>query len=161
MRVYLPATLSLLRDWLAAGAATPAGHGYAVTPSLREWYREGDLEELEHAAALLAAVASLELLAEDPAAPRRRVVLAADVDDTDVVPAHDERGVVRLAGSVAVAQWASALVDDDGAAEVVTGAVALLRDPQASADDLDFALGEAEAADLSWYAVQELADLLT
>ena len=45
------------------------------------------------------------------------------------------------------------------AAAVVTPAVALLRDPAASADDLDFALGEAEAADLGWYHVQELSYL--
>jgi hypothetical protein len=52
------------------------------------------------------------------------------------------------------------LVDDDGAAAVVAAAVELLRDPAADAADVDFALGEAEAADLGWYAVQELPFLL-
>jgi hypothetical protein len=160
MRVYLPATIPLLREWLAAGSAAPAGSAFAVTPSLREWYREGDIEELEHAAALLAAVASLDLLADAPGAPRRRVVLAVDVDDAAVVPDLEERGALGLRGSAPVTGWASALIDDEVAAEVVTAAVALLRDPSASADDLDFALGEAEAADLGWYGVQELPHLL-
>jgi hypothetical protein len=161
VRVYLPATIPVLRDWLARGLATPVGLAYGVTPSLREWYREGDIDELEHAASLLAAVASLDLLADDASAPRRRVVLAVDVEDSQVVPDHDERGALRLRDAVPSERWASGLLDGEDASEVVTGAVALLRDSAASADDLDFALGEAEAADLGWYAVQELSHLLT
>jgi hypothetical protein len=160
MRVYLPATIPLLRAWLGAGDAAAVGTAYAVTPSLREWYREGEIEELEHAASLLAAVASLVLLADDPSAPRRRVVLAVDVDDAHVVPDHEERGALRLRERVPSARWASALVDDEGAETIVTAAVAQLRSSDSNADDLDFALGEAEAADLGWYAVQELSDLL-
>jgi hypothetical protein len=160
MRVYLPSTIPLLRAWLAAGVAAPADAAYGVTPGLREWYREGDIEELEHAAALLAAVASLDLLASDAEAPPRRVVLAVDVDDAIVVPDHEERGALRLRDGVPTAAWASALVDDVDAVDVVVAAVALLRDSAADADDVDFALGEAEAADLCWYAAEELPHLL-
>lgn len=160
MRVYIPATVPLLRGWLAAGSATAAAAAYAVTPTLREWYREGDIEELEHAASLLAAVGSLTLLADDVAAPPRRVVLAADVDEARATQDPEHRGAVRLAGAVPRDRWSSALVDDDGAAAVVAAAVELLRDPAADAADVDFALGEAEAADLGWYAVQELPFLL-
>ena len=53
-------------------------------------------------------------------------------------------------------RWASALVDDVAAEPAVVAAVALLRDAVRLADDVDFALGEAEAAELGWYAVQEL-----
>lgn len=160
MRVYLPATIPTLREWIAAGIASPAGPAYAVTPSLREWYREGDAEELEHAASSLAAVAALDLLAVDPAAPSRRVVLAADVPDGDCIPDPDDRGALRLRSTVPSAQWASALVDDLDAAPAVDAAVALLRDSSAAADDVDFALGEVEAAELGWFAVQELQFLL-
>lgn len=160
MRVYLPATFPLLRSWLAAGSATVTGPAYAVTPSLREWYREGDAEELEHAASLLAAAAALGLLAADPEAPPRRVVLAVEIADADGVADHDERGVLRLRGPVPSAQWGSALVDDAAAESAVSAAVSLLRDPAAPADDVDFAVGEAEAAELAWYAVQELRFLL-
>jgi hypothetical protein len=159
MRVYLPATLPLLREWLATGSASPSGAAYAVTPALREWYREGEIDELEHAASLLASVASLDLLAADPGAPLRRVVLAVDVDDAQVTPDLAERGALRLARAVPSERWASALVDEVGSEPVVTAAVGLLRDAAASADDVDFALGEAEDTDLGWYAVQELAYL--
>ena len=53
--------------------------GFAVTPALREAYASGDAEELEYAAMTEAARASLRLLAADPAAPPRRVVLAAEM----------------------------------------------------------------------------------
>jgi hypothetical protein len=159
VRVYLPATVPLLRDWIAADAASVTGAAYAVTPSLREWYREGDADELEHAASSLAAVAALDLLAADGDAPARRVVLAVDVDDADCLADPDDRGAVRLRGAVPGSRWASALVDDVAAAPAVAAAVTLLRDPEARPDDVDFAVGETEAADLGWYAVQELGFL--
>jgi hypothetical protein len=160
VRLYLPATFPLLRAWLADRAATASGSAYGVTPSLREWYREADAEELEHAAAMLAAAAALELIAADPVAPPRRAVLAVDVDDSACAPVPDERGAVRVGRAIAYPQWASALVDDADAQAAVQTAVALLRDPNADADDLEFALGDAEAAELGWYGVQELPFVL-
>ena len=93
MRVYLPATLPLLAEWHLAGHAAPGLAG-AVTPGLREWYREGDADELEYAAQRVAARLSLEMLAADPGAPRRRVVLAVDVPDADVAVVDEPHGVV-------------------------------------------------------------------
>jgi len=85
MRVYLPSTLPTLAAALAAGEIGPAPlTGYAVTPALREWYVGGDLEELEYAAMLAAARASLRLLALDPDAPLRRVVLAVELPEEAV-----------------------------------------------------------------------------
>ena len=82
MRVYLPATLPALAGILRAAEISPAPVlAYAVTPALREWYASADLEELEYAALMHAGRASLRLLRSDPEAPRRRVVLAADVPD--------------------------------------------------------------------------------
>src|SRR5215831_12994439 len=90
MRVYLPTTLTALACLLRAGEIGPAPvRGYAVTPALREKYASGDLEELEYVAMAHAARASLRLLADDPRAPRRRVVLAADKGDDDAQFAVD------------------------------------------------------------------------
>jgi hypothetical protein len=155
VRVYLPATLPQLRAWRDAGVAS-ADAAYAVTPSLREWYRDGDAEELEYAATLAAATAALSLLAADPSAPRRRVVLAADVPDAEARPAADERAGVRLAAPVPLAQWASALVDDADASDTVAAGVAALDAAAAGDPDAEFALDEAAARELGWYAVQEL-----
>ncbi|HEX3824717.1 MAG TPA: hypothetical protein VHV79_09660 [Mycobacteriales bacterium] len=156
MRIYLPATLPLLEQWLEAGKAEVTT-AYAVTPTLREWYREADLDELEHAAQLDASVGSLELLAADAGAPRRRVVVAADIEESAVTAAYGSgRAVLRLSGPVAVSRWGSALVDDPDADLVVTRAIASLAGAARGEDDAQFDLGEAEAYELGWYAVQEL-----
>ena len=99
MRVYLPSTLPRLRRLLDAGALEDVPlPGYAVTGALREWYAEGDEEELEYAALSLAARASVRLLdrllVEDPSAPARRVVVVAEVERAgSVVEVARRRGI--------------------------------------------------------------------
>ena len=159
MRVYLPATVPLLRRWLADGQA-PAGLGWAVTPGLREWYREGDEEEMEYVAQLAAGRSSLGLLADDAAAPRRRVVVAADAPELDVLPTGGARGQVTVTVPLPSARWASALVDGPEAEATVAAAVEALPAAAEGDDDAAFALDEAAAVELGWYAVQELPHLL-
>ena len=159
MRVYLPATMPLLAGWLEAGQAAP-GPGAAVTPGLREWYREGDADELEYAAQQVAARRSLELLADDPGIVRRRVVVAVDVPDADVAVLDEPRGTVTVGAAVPTTAWASALVDDEEADVVVSAAATALGAAAAGDDDAAFAVDEADATELGWYAVQELPHLL-
>jgi uncharacterized protein DUF6912 len=159
VRVYLPATVPLLRRWLTDGQA-PAGLGWAVTPGLREWYREGDEEEMEYVAQLAAGRSSLGLLADDRGAPRRRVVVAAEAPDPDVMPTGGARGQVTVGVPVPCARWASALVDGPDAEQAVAVAVDALPAASAGDDDAAFALDEVAAAELGWYALQELPDLL-
>ena len=88
MRVYLPATSTRLRQLHATGELGPAPlTAFAVTPGLREWYRDDDPEALEYAAMIEAARGSVRLIDADPVAARRRVVIAADMPD----PAGDPR----------------------------------------------------------------------
>jgi hypothetical protein len=131
-----------------------------VTPALREWYREGSEEEMEYVASLAAGRSCLDLLAVDLDAPRRRVVVAAEVADLDVAPAGPGRSGVVVGAPVPVSRWASALVDDEDSEAVVSAAVTALGGAVAGDDDAAFALDEAGATELAWYAVQELPDLL-
>ena len=160
VRVYLPTTLPLLRGWLLA-VTTPTGlTGFAVTPGLREWYAEGDAEELEWAASVLAGRASLRLLASDPAAPCRRAVLAVEVPEGDVAPLDDlERGAVRVARPVPLADWAAGLVDEEAARPVIVAAADSIDAADLGDDDAEFLVSEAEDAELLWWATQELAGL--
>ena len=161
MRVYVPATLPLLRQWLDSGHMPP-GRGFAVTPALRGWYREGDEEEMEYVAQLAAGRAALDLLDADPDARRLRVVVAADVPDADV--AVDEaagRAAVAVGAAAPVSDWASALVDDEDAESVVSAAVTALGAAAGGDDDAMFALDEAASYELGWYAVQELPNLFS
>jgi len=165
VRVYLPGTFPMLVEWLAAGAARPSDlagvPAHAVTAALREWYHDADLDELEHAAQLDAAVSSLRLLALDPSAPRRRVVLAVDVEDPEAQPASPAgRSAITLDRAVPMVRWASALIDDVDAEPVVTQAVSALEAAAPGDDDAQFDIDEAEAVELGWYAVQELPHLL-
>ena len=134
---------------------------HAVTPALREWYVEGDAEELEYAALTNAARASLHQLAADPAAPPRRVVLAADVADAAARPAPDvERAAVRLAGPVALRDVVSAHVDDADAADDVRRALAALPAADAGDEDAQFLVDGVEDHELGWFAAQEIGPLV-
>ncbi|HEY1627486.1 MAG TPA: hypothetical protein VGG16_27210 [Streptosporangiaceae bacterium] len=158
MRVYLPSTLPGLARVLQAGQIDPVT-AYAVTPALREAYSSGDTEELEYVALLAAARASLGLLAADPQAPPRRVVLAAEVPDAAAIAA-EHPAAVTIAGPIPIAKLAAAHVDDDEAAQDVAKAVAALPAAEAGDEDAEFDVDEAEGHELAWYATQELPHLL-
>ncbi|HSK26714.1 MAG TPA: hypothetical protein VK894_07380 [Jiangellales bacterium] len=160
MRVYLPATLPSLAAAHAAGSLPGPGHtGHAVTPALREAYAEGDLEELEYAALRAAARDSLRLLAADPEAPPRRVVLAVEVADA-VADARLGRSGVRVDGEVPLARLAAVHVDDVDAVPTVAAAVEALPAADAGDDDAAFAVDEADGFELLWFAAQEVPDLV-
>ena len=165
MRVFLPSTLPALTQALQVGQVGQVGPGpvpgFAVTPSLREAYASGDEEELEYAALTEAARASLRMLAQDPAAPPRRVVLAAEVPADHVkLDARDkEPARVLIAEAVPVRRLASAHVDDTEAAADVRAAADALPAADAGDEDASFAVDGAEGHELGWYATQELSYL--
>ncbi|HEY0937129.1 MAG TPA: hypothetical protein VGD91_25745 [Trebonia sp.] len=159
MRVYLPFTLPSLASLLVQGETDPAPlPAFAVTPALREAYASGDDEELEYAALSNAARHSLRLLDADPAAPRRRVVLAADVPDAQVSwQAYDDDPAAVLVGvPVPLTAIASGHVDEPDAVPDVTAAADAVSAADAGDDDASFTVDSAEAHELAWYATQEL-----
>lgn len=159
MRVYIASTIGRLRDALAAGVID-VRLGYAVTPALREWYVEGDQEELEYAAATVAARASLRLLADAGEQPRR-VVLAVDLPDRDLRPAPaEDRAAVRVGDPVPVSLIASALVDDPAAADDVRRGASAVAAADAGDDDAIFLVDSVEDHELAWFASSELAALV-
>lgn len=168
MRVYIPATIGLLRELLAAEEITPAGGtAFALTPALREHYTSGSTEELEYAALLDAARASLRLIAAeldgsvhaDGGSPPRRVVIAADVDGV-VARADLDVAVVRLPGAVPLSAIAALHVDAEEAESAVLAAAKVIDAADLGDEDAEFALGDAEDHELAWYAPQELPFLL-
>lgn len=167
MRVYVPLTLPGLAQAHKAGELGPGPlTAYAVTPALREWYVSDDIEELEYAALNRAAAASLRLLAGDPGAARRRIVVAVDVADKDAAVDPDRGldasslGEVRIAGPVALAKAAAVHADADDARADVSAAADALGAADQGDDDAQFVVDGAEDHELLWYGVQEIPALL-
>lgn len=161
MRIYLPLTLVDLAALESTGEMPAGGAAFAVTPALREWYASGDAEELEYAALTDAAEESLRRLAADPSAPRRRVVVAADVADSTVRPAPD-RHVAAVEVSTAI-RWrdlAAVHVDDADAVEDIAAAVDAIGAADAGDDDARFTVDGAADHELGWYGVQEIGSLI-
>jgi hypothetical protein len=161
MRVYIPVTLSMLQQLVADGALDPVnGTGFAVTPTLREAYAEGDDDELADVALREAALASLRLLtADDSALPPRRAVLVADVDDVTALPLLDD-AVVRMVGPVPMDRVICVHVDNSAAEGAVAAAIEVIDAADLGDEDAELAVGDAQDHDLAWYAPQELPFLL-
>ncbi|MCG2803237.1 MAG: hypothetical protein L6311_14230 [Cellulomonas sp.] len=149
MRLYLPATLDEVAradDVLTARAA------HAVTPALRAALPDEDDEGLEFVAQLAAADDSLALLADQPDAPRLRLVVAVDVAASLTAPTSAVLGpptLVQLIGPVSLGDADSLLVDEPAAVDDVVGA---LGGDAAAADRL-------EERDLLWYDVSEIGSI--
>lgn len=163
IRVYVPATMPMLSELRKSGQL---GDGpvvaHSVTPALREWYAEGDEEELEYVAFTRAAQGALRLLRHDIMSPRRRVVVSADVPSSALLREEIELGssTVRLPEAITLAEVASIHVDGTDAAEEVGAAVDVIEEALAGDPDAQFTVDGAEDHELQWYAVTELDELL-
>lgn len=162
MRVFLPATTVELASLHGTGdIAAAASTAFAVTAGLRDWYGEDDLEELEYAALLEAARASLRLIDTDPAALPRRVVIAAEVSD-DALQVRDDldRGVVRLNSGLTLAEIVSVHIDDANAEEAISVAAEAITRADLGDEEAQEKVDDAEGFELAWYATQEIGELL-
>lgn len=159
VRIYLPTTVAGLAELHRSGRFAPAPlSAHAVTPALRAgWDGPADDEELEYVVLMAAAFDSLALIAAT-GAEHRRVVVAADIDDSDVRTGADETAVEVLV-EVPLSRCSAVHVDDADADGEVVAALGQL--PQAVAGD-----GSALAAvslvelELMWFATQEIPDIL-
>lgn len=181
-RVYVPTTVEGLELLVVSRTLGTAAEGYVVTEELVAWWSDGSAarpgdEELEYAATLQAAAASLALL--DPttvangSAPARRVVIAADVArlepadpappdlaPADPAPADLAPGAARLPYPLDRAEVVSVHVDTADAERAVAAAVAALADDGAPSSHVELVLAELVDHDLAWFAPDEVADLL-
>jgi hypothetical protein len=160
VRVYLPATTTVLERFLDQGRLEGPQTVFTVTPQLRGFYElsESD-EELEYAALLAAARASLRLIDNDPSAARRRVVLAADVPEGSVTPLEDDAvdaGAARTTADIELRDVASAHIDVAEAEDDVRAAVNVVIEADLGSEDAQFLVDQAEGHELAWYATQEI-----
>lgn len=162
MRVYIPTTLAALQQLVADRSLRVVnGTAFAVTPTLREAYAEGDDDELAEVALREAALASLRLLAAGGASdlPARRAVVVAEVAEATARPDLDD-AVVRLAGPVGLDAVIAVYVDNADAEGAVLAAADVIDDADLGDEDAELTVGDAQDHDLAWYAPQELPFLL-
>ncbi len=166
-RVYMPATLVMLtplgeRRPLVSPEGPSRLDGHAVTPQLREWYSEADEEELEYVAFTRAAQDALRLLRADPASPRRRVVVSADIAPAALAGRSAELGssAVSIAGPVEFGAVVAIHVDGAGAEQEVGAAAAVVLEALAGDPEAQFVVDGAEDHELEWYDVSEVDQLL-
>ncbi len=130
VRVYVPATSSLLASLVAEGRLSGPLRAHAVTDALQADWPEGDEESWEYAALMAAAADSAQLRGSGDRP--RRCVVAADVPSVLPVPGEDPT-LVDVAADVVWKNVAAAHVD--------------------TTDDAD------EDDDLAWFATQEIQHL--
>ncbi|MBT8228573.1 MAG: hypothetical protein HKP61_06715 [Dactylosporangium sp.] len=162
VRVYLPATLATVAALRASGTLPTPGYAHAVTPGLREWYVEGDEDELEYVAFTRAAQGALRLLHDDPLTERRRVVVSADVPASQVSSVPEDLGssATTVGGVVSLAAVAAVHIDGPEAVKVVTAAVEAVLAAARGDEDAQFIVDGAEDFELEWFDASEL-DRLT
>jgi hypothetical protein len=151
----------MLQRLVTEGAVNPVnGTAFAVTPTLREAYAEGDDDELAEVALREAALASLRLLSSDASdLPPRRAVLVADVDNVTPLPLLDD-AVVRLVGPIPMDRVICVHVDNSAAEHDVEAAIDVVDQADLGDEDAELAVGDAQDHDLAWYGPQELPFLL-
>ena len=151
----------MLQQLVADGSLRPVnGTAFAVTPTLREAYSDGDEDELADVALRDAALASLRLLGDAAEGlPARRAVLEAEAEDVNLRPDLDD-AVVRLAGPIPLERVIAAYVDNAAAEPAVLAAVEVVDDADLGDEDAELTVGDAQDHDLAWYAPQELPFLL-
>jgi hypothetical protein len=155
LRVYVPTTMTGLRDVVQSDGVGPAPFlAHAVTDALRAELGDGGEEEWEYAAASAAALASVGLIHE--AEPARRVVLAVDVPGARRVDVEDPTTVE--VEEVVPFRWIAAVLADSVEAEAAVAA-ARTAEVEGSPDAAEL-LERCLDHELGWWATQEIGHLL-
>mgnify|MGYP006947037103 FL=1 len=161
MRVYIPATFSMLKSLDSNGVIHARnGWGFAATPELTEFFTSGDQEEIEAIAFDDAALASIRLLAigGEEQFPHRRVVVSVDAE----VQPQQEMGesVVKLTGPVELKDVAAIHVDVKEAEEATAKAIEAIDAADLGDEDAELTVGDAQDNYMAFYDPSELPFLI-
>lgn len=165
MRVYIPATFCTLRGLNESSVITArSGYGFAVTPALREYYTEGDDEEIAHAAFQDAAEASIRLLAvgDEEQFPYRRVVVSVDVDEKNItfVPENGESVVKLTPAHINLVDVAAIHIDVESSEPDTKAAIEVIDASDLGEEDAELTVGDAQDNFMAWYDPEELPFLV-
>ena len=169
VRVYLPATTTVLRTLVDEGRLPGPHTAFAVTPHLRRVLRA------ERGRGRHARNSSTRRCWPPPARacgcwtsirspPAGGSSLAADVPDDGGRARSTTRtptaGAVRVEGDIGSEDVASAHLDGAEAEDDVQAAVAVVLEADLGSEDAQFVVDQAEGHELAWYATQEIGPAL-
>ena len=156
VRVYIPATLGALAQFVEEGGIGPSPvHAHAVTEWLLESWPDADEEELAYAVLMAAADDSAAALIA------ARSTTEAPAEKGAGNQGENQAGEYRLRRVVLVAEVPQVTEDRESTAVSVDAAIAMRLVEAVHADTTDFDPSSPETlGDLGWFAVQEIADLL-
>ncbi|GAA1473566.1 hypothetical protein P4N68_08225 [Corynebacterium felinum] len=165
MRVYIPATFAMLQQLESSGVfSARSGYGFAVTPALREFYREGEEEDFAEFAFDDAARASIRLLAigDVEQFPHRRVVVSIDVEDAQVSlePDLGETVVSIKPAQIAFEQVAAIHIDVESSEAATAAAIEVIDAADLGEEGAELTVGDALDNYLAWYDPSELGILV-
>lgn len=165
MRVYLPATFSILRELKETNSfSVRSGWGFAVTPALVDFFEDGDEEEFAHFAFIEAARASLRLLAigDEEKFPHRRVVITADLDDSRIQLAPEQgEAVVKInPARIGFDEVAALHVDVETSEQATAAAITAIDAADLGDEDAELTVGDADENFMAWYDTVELPFLV-
>ena len=165
MRVYLPATFNMLVELNETSEVfARSGWGFASTQALKEFYTEGDEEEIAYSAFLEASMASLRLLAigDEPHFAKRRVVISADIDDSAITPMPDMGDpVVKLEpAKVSLDDIVCFHIDVEESEDATAKAIEVIDTADLGDEDAELAVGDTLDNFMAYYDVSELPFLV-
>lgn len=165
MRVYLPATFSMLGILNDSGVMpVKAGWGFAMTPALKDFYTAGDEEEISYSAFLDAAEASIRLLAigDEPQFPHRRVVVSADVPDEYISLKPDfGAAVIKLnQPQISKDQLAAIHIDSEHSESATAAAIEAIDAADLGDEAAELTVGDALDNYMAFYDPTELPFLI-
>ncbi|QPK79695.1 hypothetical protein G7Y31_03035 [Corynebacterium lizhenjunii] len=164
-RVYIPATFGMLVELQETGALSArSGWGFALTPALKEFYTQGDEEEMAYSAFQEAAASSLRLLAigDEDTFPHRRVVVSVDLPAQQVTPRPElgEAVVALEPAQFGVEALACIHVDIEESEAATAKAIESIDAADLGDEDAELQVGDALDNFMAYYAPHELPFLV-
>lgn len=170
MRIYIPATFTMLREFAAVQALEliPPGYAFSAAEACKGDYSADEIELIEHGAFVDASEASIRLLKADEEEnketeyPYRRVVISADIPETQAT-VHPDLGISVVSLDPAKLELKDCVcVHIDIAESEAANAKAI--DAISAADlgdeDAEFIVGDALDNLMAWYDISELPAIM-
>lgn len=170
MRIYIPATFTMLREFSKSQhlELIPPGYAFSAAEACKGDYSPDEIELIEHGAFVDASEASIRLLQRDMEEnkeaeyPYRRVVISADIPDKQATVREDLGvSVVSLDPAKVELNDCVCVHIDIAESEAETAkAMEAIQAADLGDEDAEFIVGDALDNFMAWYDISELPAMM-